>query len=65
MIGPDAPFLWAGTLARASLAERVQAAQAGGFTSLSMFPTDYRRAREGGLSDADILRLGTSKRALR
>ncbi len=57
MIGPDAPFLWAGTLARASLAERVQAAQAGGFTSLSMFPTDYRRAREGGLSDADILAL--------
>jgi len=55
MTGSDGDFLWAGTLAPASLQERVQAAQAGGFTSVSMFPTDYRRAREQGLSDADIL----------
>jgi sugar phosphate isomerase/epimerase len=55
MTGSDGGFLWAGTLAPASLQERIQAAQAGGFTSVSMFPTDYRRARDHGLSDADIL----------
>jgi 4-hydroxyphenylpyruvate dioxygenase len=54
---PDGSCLWAGTLAYATLEERVQAAQAGGFTTLTLFPTDYRRARERGLSDAEILAL--------
>jgi sugar phosphate isomerase/epimerase len=47
--------LWAGTLLEASLSERITAAQAGGFDTLSIFPNDYARARDGGMSDADIL----------
>jgi 4-hydroxyphenylpyruvate dioxygenase len=47
--------LWAGTLMHASLTERIEAAQAGGFDTLSIFPNDYTRARESGMSDADIL----------
>lgn len=50
-------FFWAGTLMHATLEQRIDAAQAGGFGYLSLFPTDYRRARERGLSDADILAL--------
>lgn len=53
----DDTFFWAGTLMRGTLEQRIEAAQAGGFKYLSMFPTDYRRARERGLSDADILAL--------
>ncbi len=50
-------WLWAGTLAHATLAERVEAAVAGGFSSLTLFPADYRRAREQGSSDREILDL--------
>lgn len=46
--------LCAGTLQNASLRERVDAAVAGGFRGLSLFASDYRRARKDGLSDADI-----------
>jgi sugar phosphate isomerase/epimerase len=53
----DDTFFWAGTLAHGTLEQRIEAAQAGGFRYLSMFPTDYRRAVERGLSDADILAL--------
>ena len=53
----DDTFFWAGTLMHATLEQRIDAARAGGFRYLSMFPTDYRRARERGLSDADILAL--------
>ncbi|HTX13642.1 MAG TPA: sugar phosphate isomerase/epimerase [Solirubrobacteraceae bacterium] len=53
----DDTFFWAGTLLPGTLEQRITAAQAGGFTCLSLFPTDYRRARERGLSDADILGL--------
>ncbi len=49
--------LWGATLAFGSLAERVEAAAAGGFATTTMFPHDYGRAREAGLSDADILAL--------
>jgi sugar phosphate isomerase/epimerase len=53
-LGPDDLLLCAGTLARASFAERVEAAVAGGFRGLSLFGADYRRARAAGLSDADM-----------
>jgi sugar phosphate isomerase/epimerase len=53
----DDTFFWAGTLAHGTLEQRIEAARAGGFSYLSMFPTDYRRAVERGLSDADILAL--------
>lgn len=39
----------------ASLAERVTAAVAGGFDTISIFPPDYARALEEGLSAAKIL----------
>lgn len=51
----DDTFLWAGTLLPGTLEQRIEAARAGGFTQLSLFPGDYRRARERGLSDRDIL----------
>jgi sugar phosphate isomerase/epimerase len=50
-------WFWAGTMARHPLALRAEAAAAGGFTRLSMFPHDYAAARARGLSDADILAL--------
>jgi sugar phosphate isomerase/epimerase len=53
-------WLWAGTLASASLAQRVEAAVAGGFKCLSLLPTDYRRARAEGLTDRDIRALHKS-----
>lgn len=49
--------LWGATLAHGSLADRVQAAVAGGFATTTMFPHDYQRARDAGLTDADILSL--------
>lgn len=51
-LGPDDLVLCAGTLARASFRERVDAAVAGGYRGLSLFPSDVRRAREEGLDDA-------------
>lgn len=51
----DNTYFWAGTLLHGTLDQRIEAATAGGFTYLSLFPSDYRRAREHGLSDADIL----------
>jgi 4-hydroxyphenylpyruvate dioxygenase len=53
----DEIFFWAGTLLDGTLEQRIEAAVAGGFKYLSLFPTDYLRARERGLSDADILAL--------
>jgi sugar phosphate isomerase/epimerase len=53
----DELWLWAGTLAHAGLAERADAALAGGFACVSLFPRDYRVARTAGLADADILAL--------
>jgi sugar phosphate isomerase/epimerase len=57
----QALWLWAGTLAHASLAERIEAACAGGFSNLSLFPEDYRRARADGLTDSDILAMHEEK----
>jgi sugar phosphate isomerase/epimerase len=53
-LGPDDLVLCAGTLARASFRERVQAAVAGGYRGLSLFPSDVRRAREEGLDAATM-----------
>jgi sugar phosphate isomerase/epimerase len=46
--------LCAGTAALSGFAERVAAAAAAGFAGVSLFPSDYRRAREAGLSDAAL-----------
>jgi sugar phosphate isomerase/epimerase len=46
--------LCAGSVPASGLAERVAAAAEAGFAGLSLFPHDYRRARESGLSDADL-----------
>lgn len=53
----DDTFFWAGTLLGGTLEQRIEAAVAGGFKYLSLFPTDYLQARERGLSDTDILAL--------
>ena len=53
-LSPEDLVLCAGTLQRASFRERVDAAVAGGFKGLSLFASDYRRAKEDGLSDADM-----------
>lgn len=46
--------LCAGTAAAAGLFERIDAAAAAGFAGLSLFPADYRRAREAGHPDAEL-----------
>jgi 4-hydroxyphenylpyruvate dioxygenase len=47
--------LWSGTVPRATFAQRLDAAVAGGFSTVSLFPRDHRAAREHeGLSDADM-----------
>jgi sugar phosphate isomerase/epimerase len=42
--------LWAANVRNKSLAERIQAAQIGGFTHMSVFPIDYRTWRAQGMS---------------
>jgi sugar phosphate isomerase/epimerase len=54
MLGPDDLVLHAGTLRRASLAEKCAAAVAGGFRALTLYPEDVARARADGLSLADV-----------
>ncbi len=46
--------LWSGTVRGATFAERLDAAVAGGFSAVSMFPTDYREALSAGLTPADM-----------
>jgi len=53
-LGPDDLVLCAGTLAQASFRERVEAAVAGGYRGISLFPSDVRRARAEGLDDASL-----------
>ena len=53
-LGPRDLVLCAGTLARASFRERVEAASAAGFAGISLFLADYHEAREEGHSDADL-----------
>jgi sugar phosphate isomerase/epimerase len=55
---PDLAFgdlvLCAGTVPGSGLEERVAAAAEAGFAAISLFPHDYRRAREAGRSDAEL-----------
>jgi len=46
--------LCAGSVSASGLVERIEAAAAAGFAGLSLFPTDYQRAREAGHSDAEL-----------
>ena len=48
----DALVLCAGTLASCSFRERIRAAATAGYTGISLFPSDVRRARDEGLDDA-------------
>jgi sugar phosphate isomerase/epimerase len=57
VLGPYDLVLCSGTLIRHGIPEMVQAAAAGGFRGISVWPQDYRRARAEGWSDADLRRL--------
>jgi sugar phosphate isomerase/epimerase len=54
MLGPDDLVLHAGTLRRASLAEKCAAAVAGGFRAITLYPEDVARARAAGLALRDV-----------
>jgi sugar phosphate isomerase/epimerase len=56
-LGPDDLVLCSGTLRAASLAEKCAAAVAGGFSAITLWPTDVARAKSAGLSLADAARL--------
>ena len=56
-LGRDSLVLCAGTIPRAAFRERVDAARAGGFAGISLRLGDYTRARDAGMSDADLRRL--------
>lgn len=47
-------MLWAATVRNKSFKERIEAARAGGFSSMSMFPLDYQNFTESGTSVADM-----------
>src|SRR5262249_59325860 len=53
-LGPNDLVLCSGTMRAASLAEKCAAAVAGGFSALTLWPTDVRRAKADGLSLADV-----------
>jgi sugar phosphate isomerase/epimerase len=57
MPGPDDLVLCAGTLLRASFREKLEAACAGGFAAITLWPHDYQRARAEGSSDAELRRM--------
>ena len=54
MLGPDDLVLCAGTLLRATFREKLEAARAGGFAALTLWPHDYAGARASGASDAEL-----------
>jgi sugar phosphate isomerase/epimerase len=54
-LGPDDLVLCSGTLPRdTSFVDRIDAAEAGGFSGISMWGRDYGAARREGHSDADM-----------
>ena len=55
-MGPNDLVLHAGTLRNASFLELCDAAMAGGFTAITLYPTHVRRARAAGASFADLRR---------
>ena len=54
MLGPNDLCLCCGTIAHASFQELVEAAAAGGFRAVSIWPQHYEDARAAGLSDSDM-----------
>ena len=54
MLGPRDLVLCSGTLLQAPFEDMLLAASAGGFRGLTLWPHDYRRARESGRSDAEM-----------
>jgi sugar phosphate isomerase/epimerase len=46
--------LWAGSVQRLDLDQRIEAAHAGGFDSTSLFPYEVHRARAEGVRDAEL-----------
>ena len=54
MLGSDDLVLHAGTLRKASVAEKCAAAVAGGFAALTLYPEDVARARAEGLGLGDV-----------
>jgi sugar phosphate isomerase/epimerase len=56
MLGANDLVLCAGTLRAASLAEKCAAAVAGGFSAITLWPTDVERAKREGIALADIRR---------
>ena len=57
MPNADDLVLCAGTLLRATFREKVEAAAAGGFRAITLWPHDYALARESGASDAELRRI--------
>jgi len=57
MPSPDDLVLCAGTLLKATFREKVEAAAAGGFRAITLWPQDYARARESGQGDAELRRI--------
>ena len=57
MLGPDDLVLHAGTLRKASVAEKCAAAVAGGFAAVTLYPEDVARARGEGLGLRDVRQL--------
>lgn len=53
---PERRVLWAANVRTKPFEERVSAAEAGGFTHVSVFPIDYRNWTDGGLTASDIRR---------
>jgi sugar phosphate isomerase/epimerase len=56
-LGPNDLVLCSGTLRAASLTEKCAAAVAGGFSALTLWPTDVARAKREGLSLVDVKRM--------
>jgi sugar phosphate isomerase/epimerase len=54
-LGPDDLVLCTATVQQGSFVERCEAAAAAGFTGLSIYLDDLKRARSEGCSDADIV----------
>ncbi len=57
MLAPDDLVLCSGTLLQAGLPEMIEAAVAGGFGGITVWPEDVARARARGLDYADMRRL--------
>lgn len=57
MLGPDDLVFCSGTLLEKSLRDKVEAARAGDFRGITLWPHDYARARAAGASDTDLRHL--------